>query len=104
MQVVDENGLAFLDLKLKIVEGKRNVDVYSKPTNSFTYVLPSTCYPYKNIQNAPKGITLRLWRICDTDEKYNPCSSKYQNYLIGREYNSTLVKKQFEEVDKMSRT
>ena len=60
MQVVDENGLAFLDLKLKIVEGKRNVDVYSKPTNSFTYVLPSTCYPYKNIQNAPKGITLRL--------------------------------------------
>ena len=49
MQVADENGIEFLDLKLKIVEGKINADVYSKPTNSFTHVLPSTCYPYKNI-------------------------------------------------------
>ena len=84
MQVADENGIEFLDLKLKIVEGKINADVYSKPTNSFTHVLPSTCYPYKNIRNVPKGIALRLWRICDTDEKYNQHSSEYQNYLIGR--------------------
>ena len=49
MQVTDENRLEFLHLKLKIVEEKINVNVYSKPTNSITYVLPSTCYPYKNI-------------------------------------------------------
>ena len=42
MQVVNENGLEFFDLKLKIVEGKINTDLYSKITNSFTYVLPST--------------------------------------------------------------
>ena len=60
MQVADENGIEFLDLKLKIVEGEINADVYSKPTNSFTHVLPSTCYPYKNIRNVPKGIALRL--------------------------------------------
>ena len=59
VQVADKNELAFLELKLKIVEGKINADVYSKPTNSFTYELPSTCYPYKNIQNASKGIALR---------------------------------------------
>ena len=104
MQVADKNGLEFLGLKLKIVEGKINVDVYSKPTSSFTYVLPSTCYPYKNIRNVPKGIALRLRRICDTDEKYNQCSNEYQNYLIGREYNPTLVEKQFEDVGKMTRT
>ena len=89
MQIAEENGLEFLDLKLKIVEGKVNVDVYSKPTNSFTYVLPSTCYPYKNIRNIPKGIALRLRRICDNDEKYNQRYSEYQNYLIGRKYNPT---------------
>ena len=43
MQVTNENGLEVLDLKVKIVEGKINVDVYSKTINSFTYVLPSTC-------------------------------------------------------------
>ena len=50
MQFADENGLELLDLKLKIIEGKINVDVYSKPGNSFMYVLPSICYPYKNIR------------------------------------------------------
>ena len=49
-------------------------------------------------------MALRLRHICDTDEKYNQCSSEYQNYLIGREYNPTLVKRQFEEIGKMTRT
>ena len=103
MQVADENRLEFLYLKLKIVEINLNVEVYSKPTNSFTYRLPSTCYPYKIIRNTPKGIALRLTFICDNGEKYNQHSSEYQNYLIGREYNPTFVKKQFEEVGKMTR-
>ena len=85
MQVANEHGLDFLDFKLKIVEWKINSDVYSKPTNSVTYVLPSTCYTYKIIRNVPKGIALKLRRICDTDEIYNQGFSEYQNYLIGRE-------------------
>ena len=36
MPVADENGIEFLDLKLNIVKGKINVNVHSKPTNSFT--------------------------------------------------------------------
>ena len=68
MQVSDDNRLESLNLKFKIVEEIITVDVYSKPTNSFTYVLPSR-HRYKNIGNVPKGITLRLRRICDTDEK-----------------------------------
>ena len=54
MQVADENGLEFLNPKLCIVEEETNVDLYFKPTNKFTYVLLSTCYPYENIQNVPK--------------------------------------------------
>ena len=45
-----------------------------------------------------------LQSICDTDEKHNQCSSEYQNYLIGLEYNPTLVKKQFKEIRRMTRT
>ena len=61
MQVADEvNGLEFLDLTIKCLKGKLSVDVYSKPTNSFNYVLPSTCYPMKNINKVPQGIKLRL--------------------------------------------
>ena len=103
MQVANGNGLEFLGLKLKIVERIINGDVYSKPTNSFTYVLLSTYFPHKKIRNVPKGIALRLRRIFDTDENYNQHSSEYQHYLIGRECNPTLIKQQFEEVGKMTR-
>ena len=44
---------------------KITIDVFSKPTNSFTYVMPSTCYPSNNINNVPRGIALRLKRICE---------------------------------------
>ena len=37
MQVVNENGLEFFDLKLKIVEGKINTDLYSKITKFYVY-------------------------------------------------------------------
>ena len=69
MQAAGDDGLEFLDLKLKMVNGEISVDDFSKPTNSFTYVSPSTCYPNRNIKNVPKGSALRLRRICDSDEK-----------------------------------
>ena len=66
MQIQDEEGIEFLDIKLKLENSKIVVDVFSKPTNSFTYVLPS-CHPRKSINNIPRGIALRLRHICDTD-------------------------------------
>ena len=38
MQAAGDDGLEFLDLKLKMVNGKISVDVFSKLTNSSTYV------------------------------------------------------------------
>ena len=60
---------------------------------TFMYISPSTCYPKKNINNVPRGNALRLRRICDTDEKFYIRSSKYQKYLIARDYKSALVKR-----------
>ena len=60
IQIASYTGLEFLDLKLKIVEGKIRVGIFAKPTNSFSYTTPSTCYPKKYISNIPKGTVLRL--------------------------------------------
>ena len=91
-----------LRLKLKGCN-KITVDVYSKPTNSFTYVDPKTCYPSRNINKIPEVIALRLRRICDSDEKYEKRSNEYQNYLIARNYSPSLVVKQFQKVSQISR-
>ena len=96
--------LKFLDLKLKINEGKIRVDVFAKSTNSFSYTTPNTCYPKNNICNIPRGIALRLRRICDDDETFEKRSSEYQNYLIARDHKPSIVKKQFSEVRKRTRS
>ena len=59
-------------------QNKIFVDVYAKPMNSFTYVLPSTCYPERNINNISKSIALRLRRICYSDQKFDMHSDEYQ--------------------------
>ena len=104
METETENGLEFLDLRLKLKGcNKITVDVFSKPTNTFTYVDPKTCYPSRNINKIPEGIALRLRRICDSDEKYEKRSNEYQNYLIARNYSPSLVVKQFQKVSQISR-
>ena len=87
-----------------MLNGKISIDAFSKLTNGFTYVLPSTCYPSRNIKNVPKDIALRLRRICDSDGKYDKRSEEYQKYLIARDYQPGSVKRQFEEVEKLSRS
>ena len=100
------DSLEFLDLKLKFdIETKHiSVDVFSKTTTSFTYVLLSTCFRKSSIENIPKGFALCLRRICDADEKFNKRNEEYQNYFIAREYKPNKVKKQFSEIKRLSRS
>ena len=89
--------LEFLDLKLKFdKESKQiSVDVFAKDTDSFTYVLHSTCFPKNNIENFHKGVALRFRRIYDCDKKFEKYSAEYQNDFIARDYKPGKVKKQF---------
>ena len=103
METASEKDLEFLDLKLKIAEGKIRVDVYANLSTSFSYTSPNTCQSKNNICNIPKGIALRLRRICDDDETFDKRSTEYENYLIAREDKPSLVKKQFSEVRKKTR-
>ena len=81
---VAKDVLEFLDLKLKFdKEYKRiSVDILAKATNGFRYVLASTCFPKNSIENVPKGVALRLRRICDSDNKFGEHSVQYITIFI----------------------
>ena len=100
---VATDTLEFLDLKLKCDEESKqiSVDVFAKDNGSFTYVLPSTCFPKNNIENIPKGVPLRLRRICNSDEKLEKHSAEYENYLIARGCKPGTVKKEFSDIKKI---
>ena len=93
---VAEDVLEFLDLKLTFDKEYKHisVDIFAKATHSFTLVLSSTCFPQNSIENIPKGVALRLRRICDSDDKFEECSVQYQKCLLARDYKSSKVKKQ----------
>ena len=69
---VATDTLEFLNLQFKFDKEPKQIsaDVSAKDTNSFTYVLPSTCFPKNNIETIPEGVALPLRRICDSDEKF----------------------------------
>ena len=61
MSVADHLVVEYLDLKLSLGDNNKiSVDVFAKATHSFTYVLPSTCNPKRNVENVPQGVALIL--------------------------------------------
>ena len=102
---VATDTLEFLDLKLKFDQESKQipVDVLAKYTDSFTYVLPSACFPKSNIESIPKGVALRLRRICDSDEKFEKHSAEYQSYIIARDYRPGKIKQKFQALKKLTR-
>ena len=50
-----------------------------------------------------EGITLRLKRIPNSDEKFTVRSIEYKNDLIARKYKPKVVEKHFSKIFKLSR-
>ena len=89
--------LEFLDVKLTFdKEYKRMlVDIFAKATNSFTYVLPNTCFPKNSTETVPKDLASRLRRICDSDDNFEKRSVQYQKCLVAKDYKTIKVKNSF---------
>ena len=92
MSVAKDSALEFLNLSLHI--NKQNCLCQSY------YV----CASFYMLSNILKSIALRFRRICDSDEKFDMRIDEYQNYLIARDCNISLVKKQFHSVRSISRS
>ena len=79
---VAKDILQCMDLQLKFDKVSKLIfiDIFSKATNSFTYVVPRTCFSKTNIEKIPKGVALGLRRICDSDSKFEKRNAEYQKY------------------------
>ena len=97
---VAEDVLEFLDLKLTLIKkySRISVDIFVNAINSFTYVLPRTCFPKSSIENAPKDVALRSRKIFNSNGKFEECSVQYQTYLVVRDYKPCKFRKQFSDI------
>ena len=74
----------FLDVVVTNEKGYLQTSLYSKPTDAHLYLNASSCHPSHVIKNIPKGLFIRIRRIC---------SSKYDYLEHGRQLMSFLVKR-----------
>ena len=95
--------LCFLDVNISIVDNMLQTTVYSKPTDSHLYLHATSCHNRATVNGIPKGVALRLRRLCSTDQEYDIQSEQYQRHLELRGYKRDLVEKAFNDNRKKSR-
>ena len=99
---VGKDHLCFLDLKISVSSNKLTIPVYSKSTDSHLYLHSTSCHKSSSINGIPKGVALRLRRICSTTWEYQSKAKKYSSYLVARGHNSKTVKSTFDKIEKVS--
>ena len=91
------SSIVFLDLRLTISGNQVISGMYSKPSDTHSYLMPTSCHPSHICKNIPHGVMKRVKRNCSSDEICNEGYSKFKQHLIRRGYSSTIVDEAIEQ-------
>ena len=84
-------------------DGTLRTTLYTKPTDTHSYLHPSSCHPKHTTRSIPYSQALRLRRICSHDSDYNSQSQQMHNWFTARGYDPDLVTKQMDKASKLPR-
>ena len=95
----------FLDLNIHFdpIRQKIMFSLYIKPTNTFSYLLTNSNHPSFISKNLPKGIFIRVRRICSSILDYFYFTSKIALQLKSRNYDFALICKMINSLAKVDR-
>ena len=84
-------SVVFLDLRLTIKGTRVESSMYSKPSDSHAYLLPTSCHPAHICKNIPQGVLKRVRRNCSEEETRLETYQEYKQYLLQRDYSLELI-------------
>ena len=87
-----------MDTTSHLVDDKVVVDLYTKPTNSHQYLLPTSCHPPYCSKNIPYSLALCTRRICSDDEVFEKRVSDLSVHLNKRGYQKQVIDQAIEKV------
>ena len=90
---VSNDKHVFLDTISHLTDDKVAVDLYTKPTDSHQYLLPTSCHPPHCSKNIPYSLALRIRRICSDDETFEKRSKDLSEQLKQRDYQKQVLTK-----------
>ncbi len=93
LNVVTNKVVNFLDLTIKLDETTNflSFSLYTKPTNTFSYLLSTSNHPDHIFKNIPKSIFIRLRRICSLYSDYLFFARKLTDQLRKRGYEKKYI-------------
>ena len=77
--------------------------VHSKPCDTHSFLVPTSCHATHIFENIPKGVAHRLFRISSEHINYEKSKHEFTDYLKARGYNENLVHESFREIEKSDR-
>ena len=84
----------YLDVQVIVREGKLITDLHVKQTDSHQYLDPSSCHPCHCTKLIPYSQALRINRICSENISFDVWYNELEEWLIKRNYNRTVARKQ----------
>lgn len=95
LNIVENETVNFLDLSISFdpIIGKFIFSLYIKPTNTFSYLLPSSNHPQHIFKNIPKSLFIRIRRICTSYIDFLSHSRNLFVQLLKRNYNPDSISK-----------
>ena len=67
---VSNDKHVFLDTQSRLDEDRICTDLYTKPTDTHQYLLPTSCHSKHCCKNIPYSLALRLGRICSDSNTF----------------------------------
>ena len=98
-----ETKIEFLDVLVGLNNGYVKTDLFSKPTDSKTYLHFSSDHPSHTKKAVPMGLALRMKRICSDPDDYNRHKQELKDRLVERGYPDDLIEGGFKRADDTER-
>jgi predicted GIY-YIG superfamily endonuclease len=95
LNIVSSDVVIFLDLLIRLnrLTNKLNFSVHLKPTNTFSYVLPTSNHPPFIFKNIPISVFFRIARICTYKSDFYKFCRIFYFQFIKKGYLPNNVKK-----------
>jgi hypothetical protein len=82
--------VVYLDMTIKIENGKIVTSLYAKPLALYQYIPPSSCHPPGVLTGLVLGQVLRIFQLCSRDQDINNELRLFHKRLINRGYQMWL--------------
>ena len=97
------DGIEFLDLFIYTKDGEIQTKLYSKVSDTHSYLIQSSCHKQHIVKNIPFNIARRVKQNNSETFNYNKDKKQYTEYLIKRGYNKKLVNNSFNKTENIDR-